>query len=157
MKNSGSCSGLAKFVYRLQGTLNLKAKLEEQKKMEYGQAITKLDTEKNHKIVLENEKYNNISAIRRNIENGISPQYIQSHNNYIRVLKNKISMQEKVILAAESNVEKKRLQLVDAMQERKKLEKLREQALIVYQEEEKIAEQKMVDEIVSYKYNNRLN
>ena len=148
---------MAKFIYRLQGTLNLKEKLEEQKKMEYGQAIAKLEMEKNYKTELENEKHNGVVAIRESIKKGISPQYIQSYNRYIDVVKDKIVMQEKVILTAEKNVEKKRLQLVDAMQERKKLEKLREQAFIVYQEEEKIAEQKIVDEIVSYKYNNRAN
>jgi len=39
-----------------------------------------------------------------------------------------------------------------AMTEKKTLEKLKEKKLIVYKEEEKRNEQKIIDEIVSFKY-----
>lgn len=144
---------MAKFNYRLQSTLDLKGKLEEQKKIEFGQAIARLEAEKQKKIDLENQKSDNINLFRESIAQGIRPDDLKQYNTYIDVLKIRIKGQDRAIQLAEKAVEKKRLELVEAVQERKKLEKLRERAYEEYVIEEKIAEQKIVDEVVSYRYN----
>lgn len=144
---------MAKFAYRLQGTLNLKEKLEEQKKMEYGHAIARLESEKQRLLELEEEQNLCMEQFRTTVTKNISQMKVQQYNGYIKILKTRAKEQMKVIAVAEKNVEKKRTDLVYAVQERKKLEKLREKAFEEYLGEEKIAEQKAVDEIVSYKYN----
>ena len=144
---------MAKFIYRLQGTLSLKEKLEEQKKMEYGHAIAKLESEKQRLLELEEEQNLCVDQFRTTVSKSINQLKVQQYNSYIKILKVRVKEQMKVIAVAEKNVEKKRTELMYAVQERKKLEKLREKAFEEYLSEEKIAEQKAVDEIVSYKYN----
>ena len=53
----------------------------------------------------------------------------------------------------EFKVEQKRLVLLNAMKERKVLEALKEKEMENYFREELKKEQKIIDEIVSYKYN----
>ena len=38
---------MAKFIFNMQGLLNIKEKLEEQSKTEYGKALSRLEQEKN--------------------------------------------------------------------------------------------------------------
>jgi flagellar FliJ protein len=67
-------------------------------------------------------------------------------------LKERIAAQRKIVHAAEQFAEMKRKELVEAMRDRKTIERLRENALEEYKEDEKRGEQKQVDEVVSYKY-----
>lgn len=146
---------MAKFSFRLQSFLNLKEKLEDQKKLDYGRALSQLEQEKQKKIQMETEKDENILFFRENIQQKINPSTIQGYNDYIELMKKKIVAQQKVIIKAENMAEKKRIALIEAMKERKTLDALKDKAHIEYVQSEKIAEQKIVDEIVSYQYNNR--
>ena len=55
---------------------------------------------------------------------------------------------------AEDFAEDKRVELVEAMKERKMLDVLKENDKAEYNKEQLLKEQKIVDEIVSYQYNN---
>jgi hypothetical protein len=48
----GRCGRLAKFNFRLQPLLNVKEQIETQKEIEYGQALRKLEEERQKKIRL---------------------------------------------------------------------------------------------------------
>lgn len=146
---------MAKFLFRLQGFLNLKVKVEDQKKLAYAQALRKLEEAKQLKQKLENEKENSISSFKKGVQEKIDSFRFQQYNNHIELMKKKIQEQDKVIALAKENAEKKRLDLVEAVKERKMLETLKEKAHVEYVNDEKIAEQKIVDEIVSYQYNDR--
>lgn len=146
---------MARFSFRLQSYLNLKEKLEEQKKLDYGRALAKLETEKQKKLEMERIRDNNIISFKESIIKKIEPQTLQSYNNFIEIMKIKIRNQQTVIQNAEKNVELKRLALVEAIKDRKMLDTLKEKAHVEYMREEQINEQKIVDEIVSYQYNNR--
>ena len=65
----------------------------------------------------------------------------------------KIEEQMQNINKAKEIVEEKRLALLEAMKERKVLETLKEKEKENYFKEELKNEQKIIDEIVSYKYN----
>ncbi len=145
---------MAKFVFRLQTILGLKQKLEDQKKLEFGKAVKKLEIEKQHKIELENEKDDCIIGLRNKINTVVAPVEIKQYENYIDFMKKKISEQAIVISIEEKYVEKKRLELIESIKERKMLETLREKDYENYLKEEQQREQKVVDEIVSFKYNN---
>ena len=69
-------------------------------------------------------------------------------------IKNKIEEQETVVKSAEDFAESKRVELVEAMKERKMLDVLKENDKAEYNKEQLLKEQKIVDEIVSYQYNN---
>ena len=67
-------------------------------------------------------------------------------------LKKSISIQEKVVEKARENVEKARIELVNAAKERKMFETLKEKKMEEYWEEYYRKEQITLDEIASYKY-----
>ncbi len=143
---------MAKFVFNLSGLLNIKEKLEEQKKLEFGKAISDLERKKQRKLELLHEKEQCIVSFRTRINEGISPHEVALHNDYIELLKKQIKEQQHLIDKAKHFAEEKRLELVEAVKEHKMFETLRENKYTVYLKEEQLAEQKFVDEITSYKY-----
>lgn len=144
---------MAKFKFKLQSFLGVKEKIEEQKKNEYGKAIKILEEEKEKKKKLLNQHSDTLDELRAKINIGIKPSELQQYNNFIAYLISKIKQQELAITRAQKSVDQKREEVVNAMKERKMLEILKENKHIEYIEEEKKAEQKIVDEIVSFKYN----
>ena len=144
---------MAKFIFNLQGLLNIKEKLEEQSKTEYGKALTRLEQEKSILLNLKNKKQENILSFRESINKGVKPNYIDNINKYISFIDKKIEEQMENINKAKEIVEEKRLALLEAMKERKVLETLKEKEKENYFKEELKNEQKIIDEIVSYKYN----
>lgn len=144
---------MAKFIFNMQGLLNIKEKLEEQTKTEYGKALAKLEQEKSILLNLKNKKQENILSFRESINKGVKPNYIDNINKYISFIDKKIEEQMQNINKAKEIVEEKRLALLEAMKERKVLETLKEKEKENYFKEELKNEQKIIDEIVSYKYN----
>lgn len=144
---------MAKFKFKLQSFLGIKEKIEEQKKNEYGKAIKILEQEKLKKAKLLNQHSDTLNELREKINGGIKPDELQQYNNFIAYLINKIKEQELAILRAQKLVDQKREELVNAMKERKMLEILKENKYTEYIKEEKKSEQKIIDEIVSFKYN----
>ncbi|WP_250278418.1 flagellar export protein FliJ [[Clostridium] colinum] len=144
---------MAKFIFNMQGLLNIKEKLEEQTKTEYGKALNKLEEEKSILLNLENKKQENILSFKQSINTSVKPSYINSINQYVSFIDKKMEQQMENINKAKDIVEEKRLALLDAMKERKVLEALKEKEKENYFKEEIKKEQKVIDEIVSYKYN----
>ena len=143
---------MGKFKFRLQSFLGVKEKMEEQKKIEYGRALQKLEEEKQRLQDFEREKASYINLCRETIENNISPSEFRTYSDYIELLKKKMRAQVKVIEQTAEIVERRRLELVDAMKERKMLDTLKERDYEQFLKDELMAEQKLVDEIVSYRY-----
>lgn len=144
---------MAKFIFNMQGLLNIKEKLEEQTKTEYGKALAKLEQEKSILLNLKNKKQENILSFRESINKGVKLNYIDNINKYISFIDKKIEEQMQNINKVKEIVEEKRLALLEAMKERKVLETLKEKEKENYFKEELKNEQKIIDEIVSYKYN----
>ncbi len=146
---------MAKYVYKLQSLINVKEKLEEQKKNELAIQNNKLNKEKE---ILDNY-YLEISDILQQQEEKqtlkINAFQMQQYIKYIDKLKLEIEKQVKVVEKEKQIAEKIRLELLEFTKAKKSLEKLKEKDYQNYLEEEKKAEQKIVDEIVSYKYNSR--
>ena len=145
---------MAKFNFRLQGFLNIKEKMEEQKKNEYGKAQKKLEEEKQKKIELELRHQHLLEELRKKMQfSGIRPNELQQYNNYIAYTLEEIELQQQAIEREEIVVNQKREEVIQAMKERKMLETVKEKKYEQYLDEEKKAEQRIVDEIVSFKYN----
>lgn len=146
---------MAKFIFRLDSYLGLKEKLEEQKKNEYGKAMSKLDEEEMFLFDL-NQKLGGLYLdLKMEMKNHIDSNEIKNYNEYISLTKKEIRQQEKVIEDTKLLVEQIRLELVEAVKDRKILDKLKEKDYMEYRKEELLAEQKVTDEIVSYQYNKR--
>ena len=143
---------MAKFVFKLQSYLGVKEQLEEQKKNEYGYALKRVEEEKQRKRLLEQELAELVRLFQEALATIINPIDIRRYNSRIELLKIWIVEQEARILAAEEFAEEKRLELVEAMKERKMLDTVKERNYEEYLKEEQRAEQLVVDGMVSYQY-----
>ena len=77
---------------------------------------------------------------------------IRKNENAIKVIQTNIEYQKILIKQAERQVDLARIQLTEAMKERKTHEKLREKAFEAFKSELLHEESKEVDELVSFKY-----
>ncbi len=148
---------VAKFSFKLQSFLNVKHKLEELKKQEYGRALTALEAEKQKKALLVMEKNSQVQALRNQVYNEqdsvtIRPNAVLGIHGYINILKQKIILQDVEIQKAQAVAEQKRMALIQSMNERKMLEKVKEREHETFNKEQQRNEQRLTDEIVSYRY-----
>ena len=143
---------MAKFKFKLDSYLKLKEKLEDQKKQEYGRAISVLEQERAEKARLARIAAENLASFRESLKKPIDPTALQRYGNYSELMKKRIAAQQETVERAEDKAEKKRLELVEAVKEKKALEILKGKALEEFRQEEKLAEQRTVDEIVSYRF-----
>lgn len=143
---------MAKFVYRMQSILDIKIKLENQAKIAYGVA--------NQKLLEEQEKLREILARRAAYEKEakelvsgtINVVKIRENKRAIDVIKSQQRAQMMNVHVAEKNVEAARKHLNEVMTERKTHEKLKERSFEQFKQELQYAENKEIDELVSYSY-----
>jgi len=131
--------------------LTIKEKVEDLKKNEFGKAVSALAEAQRVKTEMEAMRDDCIDEFRRDIDEGIDPEAFRRYNLFIEKMKIAIKNQEQVVARAEAFVEQKRQELVEAMRDKKTLETLRDNDFEEFLIEEKKQEQKVVDEIVSYK------
>lgn len=143
---------MAKFIFRLQSYLGVKEQLEELKKNEYGMALRRLEEEKQRKARMEQELAENVLLFKKTLAATIAPTEIRRYNNRIELLKTWIIEQDERVKEAEIEAEEKRLELVEAMKDKKALETVKERNYEEYLKDEQRAEQTIVDGIVSYQY-----
>lgn len=147
---------MSRFQFRLESVLNIREKFEDKKKQEYSDALNKLQREVELKEKLVNESISLFSLLRTKMLDSISPREIIFYNNYANYLKVRIAEQEDNIMLAKKRAEEKRQELIEASKQKKMLEKLKEKEWINFLDEENKKEQKIIDEIVSFKSQNRL-
>ncbi|HHW67354.1 MAG TPA: flagellar export protein FliJ [Epulopiscium sp.] len=135
--------------------LSLREKLEDKKKQEFGAATRKLQIENEKKQSLINESIYCSEDLRNRIKHQIIPEEIISYNQYLQLLKRKTVEQEKRVKKAALYADKKREELLEAVKQRKMLEALKEKRWNEYLEESNREEQKIIDEIVSFKSQSR--
>ena len=141
------------FNFKFQSILDLKIRLEDQKKSKYGEANEELKRQEDKLNVLYEERTYQFNLMREKGKAGLTPKELIVYNNYIERLKRSIEIQKVVVERAKKAVEKARLELVEAAKQRKMFETLKEKKLEEYWEDYYKKEQSQLDEIVSYKYN----
>lgn len=144
---------MAKFIFRMNNILELKTKLEEQEEIAYGNARMRLTEEENKLSHLKEQKYGYEEQYRELISNQLNINMIRSVQAAIDMMKRKIKQQIIVVESAEKSLEIARDRLNKAMIERKTYERLKEKAFEQFKIEVDQAEQKEIDELVSYKFN----
>lgn len=146
---------MAVFKYRMQNILDIKQKLEESAKMEFSEANARVAAEEEKLSVIEGRKLayeKEGESLRRE---QLHVQEIKSNVQAISVLGGMVKDQEREVDKAKVIQEQKRLQLQEAMQERKIQEKLREHKFEEFIREENAREGKEIDELTSYVYGKR--
>jgi len=143
---------MAKFNFKLQSVLDLKIQMEDNKKNEFGSAVQKLEYEKKVLENIKHEKEKNIDVFGNELKNKAKVSTIRQINNYICLLGQKIEVQKENVNKASDIVDKKREELLEAVKERKIMDKLKEKEYCLFLKQELKEEQKIIDEIISFKH-----
>lgn len=143
---------MKRFNFRLQRVLDIKSTIEKVKNKdfltansEFLKAVNKLQ-----KFVDTRNKYQeNLHQVEKK---GIEITYINFYFRYFRMLENQISFQHRMIDIAREEMEKRRLILIDAVKERRILERLKEKKREQFNYEFSKEEQLLSDEISGRKF-----
>lgn len=146
---------MAKFKYRMQNILDIKQKLEESAKMEFGEANVRVMEEEEKLSVIDERKRAYEAEAGRLRTAKLQVADIKNNTRAISVLGDMRKAQESEVDKAKVILEQKRYALQVAMQERKTQEKLYENAFEEFVREENARESKEVDELTSYVYGKR--
>ncbi|WP_075679100.1 flagellar export protein FliJ [Roseburia sp. 831b] len=148
---------MAKFQYRMQNILDVKLKIESQAKIAYGIANAKLEEEqmKLQKLIIRRAGYE--QQAKELMMGNIDIQEVRNCRKAIDTMKSLIRTQMMQVHVAEKNLEAARKRLNDVMVERKTHEKLKEKAFETFKQELQYAENKEIDELVSYTYHGKEN
>jgi len=137
------------FKFRLASVLRLRKYKENIRLEQVGRCISQLQAaelkkeEINHKIQILEDEY---AAYLKGV---ISSEKINWYRNYIFYQQNLLKLQEEIILEKRKNLEVARQNLVEAMKDRKILDKLQEKQYLRYQQEEGKKEQILQDELAA--------
>ena len=143
---------MAKFVYRMQSILNIKIQMENQAKMELGQAQRKLLEEEERLQTLYDRKEYYLEEGRRLRMDSLKVLSLRDNEYAVARMEEYIEAQKENVKKAELQVEEARQNLQEIMTERKAQERLREKAFEQFMQEENAKEGKEVDELISYTY-----
>ena len=141
---------MARFRFSMQNLLNIKEQLENQKKMEYATAQEQVRRQQEKLEQLKLSKEELFEQGRKLRQTTLDFLAIKENDASLVVMDERIRKQEYRVESAMEDLEEARLQ------ERKTLEKLKEKAYRNFLEEERAAESKEVDELVSYTYGLRM-
>ena len=143
---------MAKFIYKMQGILNIKLKLEDQAKAEFSAANARLSEEEDKlaELTIRRRKYERQS--RELMSGVIDPVALRENKHAIDVMKTMIKNQMVKVQVAQKNVELARKKLNGLMVERKAQETLKEKAFEEFKKELAAEEMKEIDGLVSYTY-----
>ena len=139
---------MAKFTYRMQNILDIKVKMENQAKIAYGIANTRLveEQQKLQAILMRRAGYER--QAKELVSGSLNVRDIRECRQAIEVMKSMQRTQLMNVHAAEKNLELARIELNRVMVERKTHEKLREKAFEEFKQELERAEGKEIDELV---------
>ena len=145
---------MARFRYRMQNILDVKMKIEEQERIALGIAqAALLDEQKNlQDLMIRRADYER--QLKELSQGTIRIADIKLCKRSIDAMKSKIRDQMIAVAKAQKNVDAARRRLNEVMQERKMHESLKDKAFMEFLEEEKKAESKAIDELVSFTYGN---
>ena len=147
---------MARFLYRMQSILDVKAKLEEQAKMDFAAAKIHLDEEEEKLEFLINRKIAYEEQGRELRKDSLKVLDIIENKDAIARMDEFIVFQKKSVQIAEEQLESARIKLQEAMQEIKTQEKLKEKAFEEFMHEENAREAKEVDELTSYTHGKKM-
>lgn len=148
---------MAKFIYRMQGILNVKEKMETQAKNEFAIAAAELASEEEclKKLFDRMDGYESDLADCYNA-GSLDLAKINELNESVELMKYRIRMQKLKVKTAQKNLEDKRALLQEAMLERKTHDKLKEKQFEQFLKDEAASESKEIDEIVSFRFGQEL-
>ena len=147
---------MARFRYSMQSILDIKMKMETQKKQAFSAARAILDREEERLEGLFVRKQGYEEEVVGLLSGDLNLRDIAENQTAILRMDGFIADQRVRVSAAERNLETARVEMTEAMKERKTHENLREKAFEQFLAEENRREGKEVDELTSYVYGQRI-
>ena len=136
------------FRFRLEPVLRVKRIREDQRKKEFGEALSRFWEESRRLEELKRKRMECLGALGKVGD----PFRLRLAVEYARYLEGEIKESERRLENLRREVEAKRKALVEAMKERKILERLKEKKLEEYRRKELLKEIKSLDEIASLRF-----
>lgn len=146
---------MSKFQFNLQPLFNIKVQMEEMAKNKLSKALKELANQEMLLSKYLNDKASCIDELSSKFKDGLPSFILKSYSLYIAQLNDKITRQKEIIKLAKKNVDTVREELLKATQEREMIEKLKEKKYAAYLHEINKQEQKLTDELISYKESQR--
>ena len=143
---------MAGFHYRMQNILDMKLQLETQAKIAFAAAQARLDSEEEKLDGLRNRRQHYMEEGRALRSAGIDVLSLKENEQAVKKCDEDIKAQILQVHVAQRNLENARKRLQEITVDRKGHERLKEKAYEEFLEEEKMTEQKSIDELTSYTY-----
>ena len=145
------------FNFRLQPVLDYRKQVEETSLSELAGIKKRLDGEISLLKELQKKRQSLISRLKEIGKNKFHPEDVSVYLSYISHVKDQERYQEKVIAEVERELEAKRLELIEAMKQRKMLEIIREDRLKEYRSHINEKERKELDELGTLRFDKGVN
>jgi flagellar protein FliJ len=141
-----------RFRFRLESVLRVRIAEETKKQRDFGVALHNVRNAEDglRKIIEEIDANDRLTEDRE--RGATNAADLRSLSEYSRALERKRDAQRKVLERLEETLRQKRGELLEATRRRKTLERLRERALIEYNETVRKEEGALIDEIAVRKY-----
>lgn len=146
---------MARFHYSMQSILDIKQKMETQKKQAFSAARAVLDEEEERLDGLCRRKQGYQEEAVGLLSGALNIRDIEENGTAILRMDGFIADQQVRVTDAEKKLEFARVEMTEAMRERKTHENLKEKAFGQFLVEENRRESKEVDELTSYVYGQR--
>lgn len=135
------------FKFKLQTVLEYRKIIEEKMLLRFSEAARNLNEEKRKLELLEQEKLNIVGILKGLQENTTSVENITLLVKYIGTLQEKENRQREIIHELSVALDLKRKELLESVQKRKIIEKLREKKLEDYHHDIAEYDRKVMDEM----------
>ncbi len=145
---------MAAYKFKLQKLLDYRTNMEEEKKNQLSFALKRLEEEKDKLSELKFKQKEMEKTFKEKTSHGIAVNELKLLANYIDYYKRGIKEQKIRVKMAEDHLSTCREELIAATQEKKMIEKLREIDFKKYLYEEQKKEEKLIDDLVSFKGSN---
>lgn len=146
---------MAGFNFKLEKVLNYKETVENEKKTKFAQIKQRLHKEE----LLLDDYYKQKKSIieeKNSFNENIKAGELYLYNLYIDTINKKIERQKSIILKTKEELNKAKDEMLNAVKEKKIFEKLKENKYEEFISEQKKEEEKIVDNLVSYKTATRI-
>lgn len=135
------------YHFSLEPVLKHRKLIEEELQKEMAALKRRLLSEQEKLLGLERIKDRCLRELQEKQAKGIKAADISLYSNFIGLVTIQIETQQEEVLSVERNLSKKRTRLIRAVKERKTVDQLKKNRLMIFQRNERRKEQKLIDEM----------
>lgn len=141
---------MKKFNFRFQKLLEYKESIEDQKRSIYNKELSVYKDEESKLTGLFNKR-DDLNKERNHLTSSTTIKGLKLYNQYLTHMQETIHNQKQRVKSKEKDVETAKEKLIESLKEKKTFEKLKEKHYDNYLFEVKKDEEKLIDQIVSFK------